>query len=294
METIECEIPEALADELEELLCEEVRSPWSLQQDKKGQPFKLVGFFADAEEAAEAYALLRDNFPALHPVPLPGHLEDRDWQEAYKAFLKPWSYQGLHWVPLWMRGDYPLPAGDVGIFLDAGLAFGTGSHETTRLMARRLMDYREAQGAAFAEKRIIDAGCGSGILALSAARLGATSVFGFDRDPESIKVSRENQAINGVAPEAVTYAECGIEEGLKDRQADLIMANIISDVLQIYAEQFIETIAVGGTLALSGILAKEIDDVRMCFEELASDAWDGLESDSRTDGEWADLALKRL
>lgn len=294
METIECEIPEELADELEIILCEQVRSPWSLEQVKKGQPFKLVGFFADAQEAAEAYALLREAFPALHPEPLPGHLEDRDWQEAYKAFIKPWVCQDLHWVPLWMRPEYPLPEGHVGIFLDAGLAFGTGSHETTRLMARRLIDFRAEQGDAFSGKRIIDAGCGSGILGITAAKFGAMDVFAFDRDPESIKVSRENQAINDVAPEAVTFVNCGIEEGLQGREGDLILANIISDVLQIYAEQFIESIPVGGTLALSGILAKELDDVRMCFEELASDAWNDLESDSRTDGEWSDLILKRL
>ncbi len=294
METIECEIPEELADELEALLCEQIRSPWSLEQTKKGQPFKLVGFFADAAEAQEAYSLLRDNFPALHPEPRPGHLEDREWQEAYKAFLKPWTCQDLHWVPLWMREEYPLPEGHVGIYLDAGLAFGTGSHETTRLMARRLLDFRNEQGAAFAQKRIIDAGCGSGILSLSAAKLGATDIFGFDRDPESVKVSRENQAINGIAPEAVIFAECGIEEALGGRQADLILANIIADVLQIYAEQFIEATAPGGTLALSGILARELDDVRIYFEDLASNVWGGIERNSRVDGEWADLALKRL
>lgn len=293
METIECEIPEELADALEEVLCEQIRSPWSLEQTKKGQPFKLIGFFADAGEAQKAYLMLRESFPALHPEPSPGHLEDRDWQEAYKAFLKPWVFEDLHWVPLWMREDYAVPAGHVAIYLDAGLAFGTGSHETTRLMARRLVGFRDRHKDLFAHKHIIDAGCGSGILALSAARLGATNVFGFDRDPESIKVSRENQQINGIAQESVSFVECGLEEGLAGRQGDLILANIISDVLKIYAEQLVEATAPGGTLALSGILAREIDDVRMCFEASANDVWEGVAVSSCNDGEWADLLLER-
>src|SRR5690606_13383313 len=97
------------------------------------------------------------------------------------------------WVPVWERASYQVTNDDVVVWLDPGLAFGTGNHETTRLCCERLVSW---SGARAREARVVDAGCGSGILALSAARLGFDDVRGFDHDAEAVRVSEENAALN--------------------------------------------------------------------------------------------------
>lgn len=221
-----------------------------------------------------------------------GELADRDWKEAYKEHLKPWSHGRLHWVPSWMRGSHEVPAKAAVIWFDAGLAFGTGDHPTTRLCAIRLMEFMEGRDAR--GLRVTDAGCGSGILALSAARLGCGKVAGFDRDPEAVRVSLANREENGIPAEAVALAHHGLEAGLPwAGEADVVLANIISDVLLIYADNLLASTAPGGVLALSGILATEQARVRSHFEEKARVAWGGCRSDGRVMGEWSDVALFR-
>jgi ribosomal protein L11 methyltransferase len=155
------------------------------------------------------------------------------------------------------------------------------------------MDYLADKDAAAV--RVTDAGCGSGILALSAARLGCREVAAFDRDPEAVRVTEENRADNGLPPGSVRVAHMGLEEGLPwAGPADVVLANIISDVLVIYADNLLAAVRPGGVLALSGILAKEQDAVRLLFAERARIAWgEGCRIDGRVMGEWSDLALLR-
>lgn len=298
MVEMSCEIAAELADELEVALSEYVRCNWVLQQDRDDTPWFLRGYFETAEEAAEALAELRGDFPQIPADLGMTELDDRDWQEAYKAYLKPWSCGPLHWVPEWQRAEYTAAEGDAVLFFDAGMAFGTGSHETTRLMARRLLDFTavcQQQNRPLDAPRVIDAGCGSGILALSAALLGYRQLFAFDRDAEAMRVSRENVVRNGLPEDAVLWQEAGLEEGLKGRSADLLLANIISDVLIIHAHSLLQATAAGGWLALSGILARESDKVREAFLEASKTVWEQEPArvDVRLDGEWSDLLLVR-
>ncbi len=294
---VRTQIPSDLADPLEDHFCEYVGvSPWSLFNEAPGRPYFLSGFFPTEPEALAAWAELRTLFPAIPERPDLRKIEDKEWQEAYKAYLKPWSSRGLHWVPVWERDAYTVPAGEFAVYLDAGMAFGTGSHETTRLCAQRMLDFREARTpAALPNLRLIDAGCGSGILAISGALLGFGDIFGFDRDPEAVRVSRENLAFNGLPASRVAWMEGGLEAALAGgRQADLLLANIQADVLVIHADGLLDATAPGGTLAMSGILARELDKTRATFEREATARWGHIQSvDTRVLGEWADLALVR-
>ncbi|QYY36811.1 50S ribosomal protein L11 methyltransferase [Ruficoccus sp. ZRK36] len=285
---LKTEVPTELAEALEAYFCEEGLLDWGIES-APGGPLFLKGFYETEAEADAGLAALREAFAELPAEFAREQIEDREWQEAYKEFLKPWAKPPLHWVPAWERESYPLPDGDVALYLDAGMAFGTGSHETTRLMARRLLDFRAERGDAFPSQRIIDAGCGSGILALSAVLLGAKNVYGFDQDPEAIRVSRENTLFNKISPEAVAFAEAGIESGLEGRQTDFMMANIQADILKIHAAGLFAAMAPNGTLALSGILARELDEVKEHFNTVATEAGISYRVDTRVDGEWADL-----
>jgi ribosomal protein L11 methyltransferase len=168
------------------------------------------------------------------------------------------------------------------------MAFGTGNHETTRLCIERLVEFESGLSGGAAALSLVDAGCGSGILALSACLLGFRDVLGFDNDQEAVRVSIENAELNGLTAR-VRFAVAGLPEGLGGGSADVIVANIQSDILALYAGALAGAVAPGGLLAMSGILASEIARVRGAFAPFAP----GWVSESRVLGEWCDLALRR-
>ncbi|MCC5805594.1 MAG: 50S ribosomal protein L11 methyltransferase [Opitutales bacterium] len=287
----------AEADALEAYFCEDYQEHWMLYEDEKQGEHELRGFFDHREAAQSAFGALGAEFPALRgrvwKVERP--VADTDWKEAYKLHFRPWSDRGLHWVPVWEADDYPLPEGDCLIPLDPGMAFGTGNHETTRLCVRRLLDARDAWGADnLAGRAVIDAGCGSGILALSARKLGFSPVEGFDNDPDSVAVSVDNARLCGIEDE-VAFRWSGLEEGLAGRSVDILMANILADVLCENADLLLGAVRPGGWLILSGILAREADDVARHFRVRAGELWPGGvdRMESRGDGDWADVLLVR-
>lgn len=299
MPIFEVKLSIAVADSepLETALAEAGVTDWGVYEDKPTASAWIAGYF-EAEDAAEA--ALRKLTKATKGVaalgePARRELPDADWRDSYKAHFKPWHVGRLHWVPEWERDTYKLPAGGVAVWLDPGLAFGTGNHETTRLCCERLIKFSadwehrwrfrptEAKGA-----RIIDAGCGSGILAISAAQLGYQHIVGFDNDPEAVRVARENAEMNG-AVHAITFVEGDLVTGLAGRTADLVLANIQANILRQFARELTRAVAPGGWLVLSGILATELEAVKRDFQAVTPN-W---KIESRTLGEWSDLKLVR-
>ncbi|MBC8011830.1 MAG: 50S ribosomal protein L11 methyltransferase, partial [Burkholderiales bacterium] len=197
-----------------------------------------------------------------------------------------WRCGRLHWVPVWERATHVLGADETAIWLDPGLAFGTGNHETTRLCVERLVARAESHGT---PGRVIDAGCGSGILALSAIRLGWGEVSGFDNDAEAVRVSEENAALNDLAG-VVRFATADLVTGLPaGTQAEVVLANIQADVLMRFVPELVNAVAPGGLLVLSGILAHENEKVRDAFAPAVT----GWTVEHREMGEWSDVALAR-
>ena len=284
-------IPEEMADPLEDYFCETESPYWGIMQKEVTDPYELFGIFPDEATASGALAVLRKDFKSL-PIDFElSEIVDADWQNAYKEFVKPWSDRQLHWIPLWERKNLTAPKGSAVVYLDAGMAFGTGAHETTRLCARRLLDYLETYPDALETDDVIDAGCGSGVLALSASALSFQKIYGFDLDPEAITVCHSNSAENVhlVKPEFVV---ADLEKGFAGgRQGDLVLANIQTDVLIPHCDPLVRGVKAGGTLALSGILTKELDQVRTHFiKQFAVQRPEvGIAIDSREDGEWGDL-----
>lgn len=280
---ISSSIDSQLVQPLEDFFCEDI-SHWTIIHPRPEDEITLTGYFDNEKEGLAAWEELRESFRGLPEIASVETVRDEDWMESYKHHLKPWSCGRLQWVPEWERDTFPVPEGSAVAYLDSGLAFGTGSHETTRLCARALVRYVDKFDTA---KAVIDAGCGSGILALSAVKLGFTKVYAFDNDPEAIRVTLENAAANGVKGILETK-EAGIEEGLAGRQADLLLANIQANILNIYSKELLSAVAPGGWLALSGILAHEAENVAQKFGETAADEWGSVENPTvETDGEWS-------
>jgi ribosomal protein L11 methyltransferase len=286
---IKAEIPPEAAGAVEEVLLEGNAGNWSVLEDAIAKRAWIVGIFTDEAGAWAAWAELRGKISAGEPELRV--LADADWRDSYKAHFKAWQFGRLHWVPVWEREKFQRPAGDAVLWLDPGLAFGTGNHETTRLCVERLVAFDtrlEARGGQRETARVIDAGCGSGILALSAALLGLGDVTGFDHDPEAVRVSGENAAFNGLAGR-VMFLAGDLTGVLKGRTADLLLANIQADVLMRFARELAGAVAPGGELILSGILAGELDRVRAVFAAVTP----GWREEARVLGEWACLALAR-
>ena len=284
---LKAEVIPGSVGQLEELLGELEDQRLMLLEDKPAGRAWVTGYFDTIEDAEAAWGRLIAQ--PVEPWRQGGaevrELPDADWRNSYKAHFKASKFGRLNWVPVWERETFLLGEGEAVLWLDPGMAFGTGNHETTRLCCERLAAFAAERGQA---GRVIDAGCGSGILALSAARLGFQRIAGFDNDPEAIRVSEENAQLNGLAGR-VEFFTGDLITGLSGRQAELVMANIQSDVLMRFAAGLCAAVAPGGELVLSGILSRELDEVRARFETEAID-W---RIESRVLGEWADLRLVR-
>jgi len=196
------------------------------------------------------------------PMPQPVYrpVDEADWAEAWKVHYHPVRI-GTRLIirPLWV--DRPLEAGEVEIALDPGMAFGTGTHPTTQLCLEAL-EATMPDGA-----RVLDLGCGSGILAIGAAKLGAASVLALDIDPLAVTVSLENSAQNSVA-DTITVREGSLASALQTVDADpaarfdFVVCNILARIIiQMCGERLGDLVRPGGIAVFSGIIVDQADDV---------------------------------
>ena len=216
---------------------------------------------------------------ALALVPTVRH--DDDWRDTWKQFYAPivFGAGALLLRPSWLARRDGDPA--LELVLDPGRAFGTGQHETTRLCVDSLVDLSRET----APSRVLDLGCGSGILALAAARLFPRArVTAVDNDPEATDTTRENAEHNALADRLeIATATAGELTG----EFDLILANIRPSVLVPIAGQVAARLAPGGLVVLSGILGEEADDVLPAYAAV------GLRLHARADlNEWCALHLR--
>lgn len=281
---IKAELAVEQVDATDDVLLEWGDERWSVLHDVLLPAAWVIGVF-EAQTAAEtAWAELAPQLTGIGAVAV-RELADQVWQDSYKLHFKPWQCGRLHWVPVWERATYVLPPEDVAIWLDPGMAFGTGNHETTRLCCERLVEWAKT---ARPSAKVIDAGCGSGILAISAARLGFRDVRGFDNDGEVLRICAENAALNGL-DDAITFYEGDLVTGWDGGPGDLVLANILGHVLMQFVPELVAAVAPGGLLVLSGILATELTQVRDAFTA-AVPTW---RVETRVMGEWGDVALWR-
>jgi ribosomal protein L11 methyltransferase len=181
-------------------------------------------------------------------------LEDKDWEREWMQHYQPMCFGGRLWVcPSWLEPPEP---DAVNLMLDPGLAFGTGTHPTTALclaeLAGMTLDGREA----------VDYGCGSGILAVAALKLGAARVLGVDNDPQALVASRDNADRNGLAPERFPLAlPQEVDATAREAATSLVIANILAGPLMELSATLMRFLAPGGTLLLSGLLDSQADEL---------------------------------
>ena len=186
------------------------------------------------------------------------NVNESDWANEWKKYYKPTKVgKKIGVKPSWE--EYEKQEGDLIIELDPGMAFGTGTHETTSMCIRELENYVDET------KTVFDIGCGSGILAIAAAQLGAKEVVAGDLDEVAVKVSKENCEINNVSDKVVVKHGSLFE--VVDSKADVIVANIIADIIKILAKDVSKFLKDDGVFISSGIILAKIDEVCQALEE---------------------------
>lgn len=207
------------------------------------------------ESGSSVADILRTSCSGLGISPIPQHkietLEESDWVRLTQAQFDPIRISERLWiVPTWHTPSDPSA---INIALDPGLAFGTGSHPTTRLCLRWL-DSNLRGG-----ERVLDYGCGSGILAIAAMKLGADSAVGVDVDTQAVQASRDNAAANQIS------ADFHLPEQVTPTRYDIVVANILTNPLRALAPLLADATQTGGRIVLSGILAEQADEVARIY-----------------------------
>jgi ribosomal protein L11 methyltransferase len=200
-------------------------------------------------------------------------LEDKDWIREWMDSFEPIAFGQRLWVcPSWKTPQDPAA---VNMMLDPGLAFGTGTHETTALCLRWL------DGADLQDKLVVDYGCGSGILAIAAALLGASKVYCVDNDPQALMATRDNAQRNNIADKLEVYPP----GAMPAIAADLMLANILAGPLMSLSEHLSSLTKPGGHLVLSGILQDQAQAVSDSYAR-----WFTMDAPV-IDGEWVRITV---
>jgi len=244
-------------------------------------------FVAEQELTPEMILALSEQLEAAgisHTVEQIGR-EESDWQECWKQYYKPLALgQSLTVVPIWERDSYSAKEGERLVYMDPGVAFGSGTHESTRLCAA-LMERHLSEGM-----QVLDVGTGSGILAIAAARLGAARIMAYDLDPVAVRIAGENCAENGVDDRI----ECGVSDLLADVAAceggyDMITANIVADIILRMAPDVSRFLKKDGILVVSGIIERQAEQVRQALTAQGLSVIDSI-----SEHDWNALALKKI
>ena len=247
----------------------------------------LVKCYVAEDIAAETLpAILRDVQDAKERsesfVPF-GTLEDTkrtvdgdDWIDVWKKHFRPIHLGQIVVVPEWI--DYVPATGEQVVLLDSNMAFGTGEHETTSMCVELMQEYITPESVC------IDVGCGSGILGISAIKLGAQKAYLTDIDPIAVESSLHNSKLNGVAEKTVVAHSNLLEN--TDVQGDIMMANITGEVLKMLAPSIPKNLKKEGVLILSGIIESRLEMVKAAYEAVGMQV-----VFERRKGEWFALVL---
>lgn len=257
--------------------------------------FRFAGDLdADPPEVAELWALgcrgvQQDGadivawFDEERPLPLAGGWEDEDdtdWVAAYLADLRPVRLETLIVAPT--HADVTVQQGQRVLWLDPGMAFGTGHHETTR-MALAALERLDPSGA-----RVLDVGSGSGILAIAADLLGAATVLGVDVDVDTLEIARRNARRNRTRARFVAGST---EAARSEAPWDLLVANLYAELHARLLPAYAELLASGGRALLTGILEERRELVEQAIAQLPGEPWRIVGHD--LDGAWRLIELER-
>ena len=246
----------------------------------------VKAYFEENEELIDTIKLIKQNIELIPKYNLDGGLGEvtlsevyeSEWKDVWKKYFKPKKIgESIVIKPTWE--DYTKQAGDLVIELDPGMAFGTGTHETTAMCISAIEKYMDKEDTLF------DIGCGSGILSIAATKLGAKKVIGVDLDEMAIKVANENIDLNDVG-DTIDIRHGNLLDVVGEK-ADVIVVNIVADIIKLLAGDVKAGLKEDGIFISSGIILAKIEFVREALEEVGFEIIELVEQ-----GEWACMIAK--
>lgn len=253
--------------------------------EHKGKVAVVKAYFAEEDNIDDVLTYVKEKIVELKEMGIDvgeGKVEhekmhEEDWANTWKKYYKP-SKVGEKIVikPIWE--EYIAKEGELVVDLDPGMAFGTGTHETTRMCIQALEKYVKEESTVF------DVGCGSGILAIAAAKLGSKLAVGVDLDPVAVESSIENVKYNNLNNIEILHGN--LVEVINDK-ADIVVANILAEIICILTDDVKRVLKEGGIFITSGIIH---DRVEMVCEKLESAGFQVVEKNK--DGEWNCIVAK--
>ncbi len=217
---------------------------------------KVSVFIPEERSLAECRAFIVERFSSLGiaaEISVEG-MREEDWAESWKQYYKPVKLGRVTIVPAWE--DYSPEGEEIIIRMDPGMAFGTGTHETTRLVIRLMQEEN------LKDKKVLDMGTGSGILSMCAAELGAKKCNAYDIDPVAVKVARENVKDGGYENIAVGVSDLLAGVDLSEGKYDVCLANIVADIILRMLPDLSRYVKTDGKVILSGIIRPRADEIR--------------------------------
>ena len=222
----------------------------------------VKAYYPDTDAFLETITLIKQKMAAMAKIDLDlgkyqlivNDVKEEDWENSWKQFYHPIRItRYLTIVPFWE--DYtPQQADEKRLLMDPGMAFGTGTHPTTRLSLEAL------ETVIRGDEKVLDVGTGSGVLSIAAKYLGAGETYAYDIDPVAIQQTKKNVELNGFS-DSISIAKNSLLEGIKDAKADIIVANILAEILLLMITDAWNNLKDNGTFILSGIINSKKDDV---------------------------------
>lgn len=253
--------------------------------EHKGKVAVVKAYFAEEDNIEEILGYVNEKLVELKEMGIDlgeakvehEKMYEEDWANTWKQYYKP-SKIGEKIVvkPIWE--EYEEKEGELVVNLDPGMAFGTGTHETTRMCIQALEKYVKEESTVF------DVGCGSGILAIAAAKLGAKLAVGVDLDPVAVESSIENVGYNNLNNIEILHGNL-VE--VIDGKADIVVANILAEIICILTDDVKRVMKDGGVFITSGIIHDRVD---MVCEKLEATGFEVIEKNR--DGEWNCIVAK--
>ncbi|MGO1370021.1 50S ribosomal protein L11 methyltransferase [Senegalia sp. (in: firmicutes)] len=258
--------------------------PSLLESEFEGAIIK--GYFEESEDLIDIIELIKDNIEMIPSYQLDkglgevttSEIEDQDWAATWRKYYKPKKIgEKIVIKPSWE--EYEKKEEEIIIEMDPGMAFGTGTHETTMMCVRQLEKHIHQFDTVF------DIGTGTGVLAIASAKLGAVNTIAIDLDQDAVSVAKQNVVKNGVSN--TVQVKYGNLLDIIDGKANVIVANIVADIIKILSEDIKRFLEDDGVFISSGIILDKVDDVRKSLEENGLKVIDEINL-----GEWACLVSK--
>lgn len=284
---VECKLDRSKIRIVENILYEISPTNWVIITNRNTKESKLQGSFIDKNVATEEINKLQNLLGENLPISSETNLED-DWKEAYKLHFKPWHYKNFKFVPSWEKEISDVESSNLIISIDPGMAFGTGTHETTRLCLEFLIDQYSFQREVSPKSSLIDIGCGSGILAITAAKLGFKKILGIDNDYDAIENALLNSKKNCLS-DSITFKQIELAK-VTNSHYQCVIANIQADVLLLNSSVIINLLRYqNSSLILSGILNYEVAHVIKAYQKDLTSHGLNCKVVEKSLGEWSAL-----